>query len=69
MLLRQLTLLLALASLTACLPDEGDVSARYNAINQRAHIENVAGSLATSAQNLSAYLAASQMKRKTPLQD
>lgn len=69
MLLRKLPLLLAIASLTACLPDEGDVSARYNAINQRAHIENMAGSLATSAQNLSAYLVASQMKRKTPIQD
>ncbi|WP_340238971.1 hypothetical protein [Emticicia soli] len=69
MLLRKINLLLSVVLLSSCLPDEGDVSARYNAINQRAHIENVAESLATSAQNLSAYLSASQMKRKTPLQE
>lgn len=69
MLLRKLPFLLAVIFLSSCLPDEGDVSARYNAINQRAHIENVAGSLSTSAQNLTAYLMASQMKRKTPLQN
>lgn len=69
MLLRKIVFLLSIALLGGCLPDEGDVSARYNAINQRAHIENMAGSLATSAQNLSAYLVASQMKRKTPLSD
>lgn len=69
MLLRKLPFLLSVIFLSSCLPDEGDVSARYNAINQRAHIENMAGSLATSAQNLSGYLVASQMKRKTPLQD
>lgn len=69
MFLRKIPLFLSVALLSACLPDEGDVSARYNAINQRAHIENMAGSLATSAQNLSGYLVASQMKRKTPLQD
>ncbi|RYU93034.1 hypothetical protein [Emticicia agri] len=69
MLLRKIPFLLSVALLSGCLPDEGDVSARYNAINQRAHIENMAGSLATSAQNLSAYLVASQMKRKKPLSD
>jgi len=69
MLLRKIPFLLSIALLSGCLPNEGDVSARYNAINQRAHIENMAGSLATSAQNLSAYLVASQMKRKTPLSE
>lgn len=69
MLLRKIPFLFSIVVLSGCLPDEGDVSARYNAINQRAHIENMAGSLATSAQNLSAYLVASQMKRKTPLSE
>jgi hypothetical protein len=54
---------------TACLPDEGDVSQKYNDINQRAQIENTGLSLIQSANDMTAWIVAKSLVRRNPLSD
>ncbi len=61
--------LLAILILTACLPGEGDVAAKYNRINQRTAVENAAISLNQAAQAMTAYRVAAGMRIKGPLGD
>lgn len=53
--------------LNSCLPGEDDVSARYNAINQRALIESSGIDLSRAAHSHMAYLTAKAMRRKNAL--
>ena len=65
--MRIIHLLILALLLSGCLPDDSEIS--INQINRKTHIENVARSLASTAQDYSRYLVESNMKRRTPLAD
>ncbi|HEY1096495.1 MAG TPA: hypothetical protein VGF14_04585 [Alphaproteobacteria bacterium] len=55
--------------LSGCLPGEEEVAKKYNNINQRTSIENTGLSLVQAANDMSAYLVAGNLVRRSPLDD